>query len=451
MTEKEFDDKIQSRNISVCVVGIGRIGLPTALSFANSGFFTYGVDINKNLVGKINEYVFPLKDEPGFETIFDDVINSKKFIASTDFKEGVSYSDVILLALPTSVNSSNIPDYSVLESVGKQLHEHLRKGSLVVVESTVEPGFIENTLIPIIEGDDNSLKVGRDFIIGVCPEAANPGTILNNFATIPRLIGAVDEKTRDIIAKIYSHVFAVDLIFMPDCKTANAAKLITNVFRDLNIAFVNELAILFEKAGIDIKAVLDAANTKYNFQAHYPGSGVGGPCLPVNSYYLINFAKSLGLNTLKIVEEGRKINESMPDHVIELLKDAFNEANKSLSNSTVLVLGVSYKPNIKDVQVSPSGVIVEKLQSITNVLVYDPYFEGEEVLGITVESDLIETLPKVDAIIIATPHDEFKDLKPSFLKSRMCTGIVIDSARILDQVESKKVGLVYRGIGRGKI
>ena len=452
MTEEELDDNIQSGNIRVCVVGIGRIGLPIALSFANSGFYTHGIDINENLVEKINNKIFPLKDEPGYDVMFDKVTNTKKFVATSNFENVVSNSDIILLSLPTSMNSSNIPDYSALKSVGKQLHDYLSNGSLVIMESTVEPGFVENILIPIIEGDDQKLKAGKDFTIGVCPETANPGEILNNFKNLPRLVGAIDEKTRNMITKIYRHVFAVDFIPMPNCKTANAVKLTTNVFRDLNIAFVNELAILFEKAGIDITTVLEAAKTKYNFQVHYPGSGVGGPCLPVNSYQMINFAKTLGLDTFKIVEDGRKINESMPDHVIELLEDAFNESNKSLSNSTVLILGVSYKPNVKDIQISPSEIIVKKLQEMkTNILIYDPYFKEEDVFGLKVESNLIELLPNVDAIIIVTSHNEFRDLEPSFLKSKMRTPIVIDSTRILDQLASKKVGLVYRGIGRGKI
>ena len=452
MSDSEFNNSIQSGSLKICVVGIGRIGLPTAISFANSGFNTYGMDINENLVEQINNKIFPLKDEPGYDVMFDKVTNEKKFIATSNLENIVSNSDVILLSLPTPMNSSNIPDYSALKSVGKQLHDCLSNGSLVIVESTIEPGFIENILIPIIEGDDQKLKAGKDFAIGVCPETANPGEILNDFENLPRLVGAIDEKTRNMITKIYHHVFTVDLIPMPNCKTANAVKLTTNVFRDLNIAFVNELAILFEKAGIDITTVLEAAKTKYNFQVHYPGPGVGGPCLPVNSYQMINFAKTLGLDTFKIVEDGRKINESMPDHVIELLQEAFNELNKSLSDSTILILGVSYKPNVKDIQLSPSETIIKKLQLLkTNILIYDPYFKTEDVFGFKVESDLIEILPNVDAIIIVTPHNEFHNLEPSFLKSKMRTPIVIDSTRVLDQLASKKAGLVYKGIGRGKI
>ena len=451
MNEQELIQSIQSGSLSVCIIGIGRIGLPTALSFANSGLSTVGVDINSNLVNMINSKIFPLKDEPGYDIIFEKVIGNK-FNATTKIEEIIPKSDVIVLSLPTPMDEKNIPDYSALKSVGKQLGNLLSPDSLVIVESTVEPGFIENILIKTIESSKKKLIAGKDFQIGVCPGTANPGQIMNDFEKLPRLVGATNEKTSNTIMKIYKHVFTVNLIPMPDCKTANAVKLTTNVFRDLNIAFVNELAILFEKAGIDITTVLEAAKTKYNFQVHYPGPGVGGPCLPVNSYQMINFAKNLGLSTLKLVEEGRKINESMPEHVIDLLQDAFDESKKSLSDSTILILGISYKPNVKDIQIAPSEIIIKKLQALkTNILIYDPYFKSENVFGLKVESNLLDILPNVDAIIIVTPHKEFHDLEPSFLKSKMRTPIVIDSTCLLDKFATREAGLVYKGIGRGKI
>ena len=451
LNEFQLIESIQSGNLSVCIIGIGRIGLPTALSFANSGLPTVGVDINSKLVEMINSKIFPLKDEPGYDVIFDKVIN-QKFSASTKIEEIVPISDIIILSLPTPMNQNNIPDYSALLSVGNQLGKLLMKDSLVIVESTVEPGFIENELINSIESSEKKLKAGKDFAIGVCPETANPGQIMNDFEKLPRLVGAINSDTSNVITKIYKHVFTVDLIPMPNCKTANAVKLTTNVFRDLNIAFVNELAILFEKVGIDIMTVLEAAKSKYNFQVHYAGPGVGGPCLPVNSYQMINLAKSMGLDTLKSVETGRIINESMPDHVIDLLRDAFIESGKSLENSNVLILGISYKPDVKDIQITPAEIIIEKLKNLnSNVLIYDPYFKSTTIFNLQTESNLIAALEKSDALILVTAHKEFHNLDPIFLKSKMKYGIVIDSKCIINQQEAKNSGLVYRGIGRGKI
>jgi nucleotide sugar dehydrogenase len=451
MTAEELQDSIQSNTIKVCVIGIGRIGLPTALSFANSGFDTIGMDINQNLVDQINNGIFPLKDEPGYDVMFDKVVNENKFKATSKIDNVVSNSDVILLSLPTPMNSSNIPNYSALKSVGKQLHDFLKPGTLVIIESTIEPGFVENILIPIIEGNDKKLNAGQDFAIGVCPETANPGQILNDFEKLPRLVGAIDNKTKDMITEIYRHVFTVDLIPMPNCKTANAVKLTTNVFRDINIAFVNELSILFEKLGIDVMTVLEAAKTKYNFQIHYPGPGVGGPCLPVNSYQYLNTAKEFGV-PLKLVETARKINENMPSHVIKLLINAFEEQNKPISGSTILLLGVSYKPDVKDIQISPAENIIEKLKQLNvNIKIYDPYFKSENIFEIDTEPNLIDALPNCDGIILITSHKEFHNIDPKFLKSKLKNPIFIDSKCVLDQDESIKSGLIYRGLGRGKL
>ena len=451
LNENELIQSIQSGDLSVCVIGIGRIGLPTALSFANSGLPTVGVDINSELVEMINSKIFPLKDEPGYDVIFEKVIN-QKFNAITKIEDIVPKSDVVILSLPTPMDKNNVPDYSALLSVGNQLGQLLSNDTLVIVESTVEPGFIENDLINAIENSDKKLVAGKDFAIGVCPETANPGQIMNDFEKLPRIVGAIDEKTKNTIMKIYKHVFTVDIIPMPNCKTANAVKLTTNVFRDLNIAFVNELAILFEKVGIDIMTVLEAAKSKYNFQIHYPGPGVGGPCLPVNSYQMINLAKNMGFDTLKSVEMARTINESMPMHIIDLLSDAFIESKKSLENSNILILGISYKPDVKDIQISPAEVIIKKLKNLkTNILIYDPYFKSTNVFDLQTESNLIQALEKSDALILVTAHKEFHNLDPIFLKSKMKNAIVIDSKCIIDQQSAKNAGLIYRGLGRGKI
>ena len=286
-----LSERLRNGSLKICVVGIGRIGLPTALYFAKSGLQTIGVDINVELVDMINSGDHPLKDEPMFDKVFEDVINQKKFSAMADISKAVPDCDVVLLSLPTPIDDQNIPDYSILLSVGKSLNGLLSGGQLVIVESTVEPGFIENELLHTIEGSEKNLKSGIDFHLAVCPENANPGEIMSDFKKLPRLVASIDEKISTIVSEIYTHVFNVELIPMPNCKTANAVKLTTNVFRYINIAFINELSMLFEKLGIDTHTVIEAAKRKYNYQPHFPSSGVGGPCLPVNSYQLLNTEK----------------------------------------------------------------------------------------------------------------------------------------------------------------
>lgn len=449
MSLEEIKRSLKEGKISICVIGIGRIGLPTALSFAKSGLPTMGVDINSELVNMINKGIFPLKDEPGYEEIFNQVTKNQKFHVTTEIKNAVSNSDIILLSLPTPMDNSNIPNYSALISVGKQLHDLISEGSLLIIESTIEPGFVENEFIKIIEGTQKRLKAGKNFGIGVCPENANPGEILNDFTKLPRLVGAIDEQTTQIITEIYKHVFSVELIQMPNCKTANAVKLTTNVFRDVNIAFINELSMLFEKLGIDTYKVLEAAKSKYNFQAHYPGSGVGGPCLPINSYQFLNCAKSIGFGSLKIIKISREINESMPNHVVELTKEGFKDAKKSISKSKILILGISYKPNVKDFQLSPAEKIVEKLLQLdAKIKIYDPYFKSTRIFNIKTENNLTEAISDTDAIIIVTAHKEFLDIKPTFYASKMKTPIVIDSRGIIETDSAKKAGLIFRGLGR---
>jgi len=445
-----YDDvqkSLKSRTIRVCVVGIGRIGLPTALLFAKSGLDTVGVDINENLVKNINSGICPLKDEPGIEEIFDDIIKNKKFVSTTKIEDAVPNSDLILLSLPTPMNNNNIPDYSALRSVATQLSEILSPNSLVIVESTVEPGFIEDEMVSIIS-KSGRLKIGENFFIGVCPENANPGEILHDFTNLPRLVGGINNDITKSIKMIYDFVFSVELIEMPNCKTANAVKLTTNVFRDINIAFVSELSLMFDKLGIDTMKVLEAAKKKYNFQVHYPGSGVGGPCLPINSYQLLNSARRTDVK-LSIIESSRKINESMPDHVVKLTSDAFKESNKSLQNSEILILGISYKPNVKDIQLSPAEKIIKKLQKLgTNVHVYDPYFSSDNVFGIKVEENLDDLLPKMDAAIIVTAHDDFKKIKISSF-AKMKNPILVDTRGIIDPSSAKLEKVIFRGLGRG--
>jgi len=443
----EVRNSLDNKSLKVCVIGIGRIGLPTALSFAKAGLQTIGMDINEKLVDSLNRGNFALKDEPGYEDIFNNVIKNGNFSATTNINEAVSKSNLILLSLPTPMNKKNIPDYSALESVCKQLSDMLKPNSLIVVESTIEPGFIENTLINILE-KTNRLHIGKNFTIGVCPENANPGEILHDFTNLPRLVGSINEQTTKIITVIYDFVFSVELIIMPDCKTANAVKLTTNVFRDVNIAFINELSLMFDKLGIDTLKVLDAAKRKYNFQIHYPGAGVGGPCLPINSYQFLNTAIRTD-SKLSIIEQSRQINEKMPDHVINLTLDGFKKCNKSIKGSNILILGISYKPDVKDVQLSPAEIVVNKLKDLgAKIRIYDPYYKNSEVFGINVESNMEDIIPKVDASIIVTGHKEFQEINP-LIFTKMNTPILIDSRGVIDTSSIKDTNLVFRGIGRG--
>ena len=451
LDNSQIEAYLTSNSLKVCVVGIGRIGLPTALCFANSEFETIGIDINSELVTMVNSGDYPLKDEPEFDKIFENVHSQKKLVATTDISKAVPECDIILLSLPTPMNEKNIPDYTALLSVGKSLNKLLSNGQIVIVESTVEPGFIENELLHTIEGPNHTLKSGVDFHLSACPETANPGEIMKDFKKLPRLVGSIDEKISSIVSQIYTDVFGVEVISLPNCKTANAVKLTTNVFRDVNIAFVNELALLFEKLGIDIYTVIEAAKRKYNFQPHSPGPGVGGPCLPVNSYQYLNSSKKIDTGFLKIVKHARKINENMPNHVVNLLYDALSESNTSLNESTIAILGVSYKPNIRDVQIAPSEEIIKILtEKNAKIKIFDPYFKSQ-VFGLTTEKSISDTLSGSDAVILITGHKEFQNLDLRKFSKIMKKPVLVDCTGLVKPLDAKENGFIFRGIGRGDI
>ena len=451
LDNSQIQAHLTSNSLKVGIVGIGRIGLPTALCFANSGFETIGIDINAELVNMVNSGDYPLKDEPEFDKIFEAVMHQKKLVATTNISKAVLECDIILLSLPTPIDDQNIPDYTALLLVGKSLNKVLSNGQIVIVESTVEPGFIENELLQTIEGPDRTLKSGIDFHLAACPEIANPGEIMKDFKNLPRLVGSIDEKISSIVSQIYTHVFGVELILMPNCKTANAVKLTTNAFRDINIAFVNELALLFEKLGIDTYTVIEAAKRKYNFQPHFPGAGVGGPCLPTNSYQYLNSSKKIDDNFLKIVKEARKINENMPNHVVNLLSNALSESNTSLNNSTIALLGVSYKPNIHDVQIAPSKEIIKILkEKNAKIKIFDPYFTTQ-VFGLNTEKSISDALYESDAAILITGHKEFQNLDLKKFSNTMKNPILVDCTGLVNPHDAKENGIIFRGIGRGGI
>ena len=451
LDNSQIQAHLTSNSLKVGIVGIGRIGLPTALCFANSGFETIGIDINAELVNMVNSGDYPLKDEPEFDKIFEVVIHQKKLVATTNISKAVLECDIILLSLPTPIDAQNIPDYTALLLVGKSLNKVLSNGQIVIVESTVEPGFIENELLQTIEGPDRTLKSGIDFHLATCPEIANPGEIMKDFKNLPRLVGSIDEKISSIVSQIYTHVFEVESILMPNCKTANAVKLTTNAFRDINIAFINELALLFEKLGIDTYTVIDAAKRKYNFQPHFPGAGVGGPCLPTNSYQYLNSSKKIDGDFLKIVKEARKINENMPNHVVNLLSNALSESNTSLNNSTIALLGVSYKPNIHDVQIAPSKEIIKILkEKNTKIKIFDPHFTTQ-VFGFNTEKSISDALSESDAAILITGHKEFQNLDLKKFSKTMKNPVLVDCTGLVNPSDAKESGFIFRGIGRGGI
>jgi nucleotide sugar dehydrogenase len=439
----ELSKKITEKKAKICIVGLGYVGLPTAIFFAENDFDVIGVGIDPKKLDMINQGISPL-GELGLDERLEKVVKKGKLVATLDLPEATRQSDIILLIVPTPVTKSKDPDLSHVMDAGKKVSRGLEKGKLVVLESTVYPGVTEEVLQPILE--ESGLKAGEDFGLAYCPERYNPGDDAHSIEKVARVVGGITPEWAEITRKLYQFIIEEDIKVLRNIKTSEAAKVIENTQRDLNIALVNELAMIFEKIGIDVMEVIEGASTKWNFNVYYPGGGVGGHCLPVDPYYLVKKAKELGYHS-KVIAAGRTINDHMPQHVFGLLADSLNDNEKSVKNSKIVVLGLSYKENVGDDRESPSEQLINELKHYqAQVTIVDPYIEETQVYG-TLESDLYQALEDADAMVLMTAHQEFRDLDFQKAKKLMKIPIIVDARRIYDPEKLREMGFFYSGVG----
>jgi len=448
LTAKVIPSLLRQGRIRIVVIGLGRIGLPTAAVFARAGGMVTGVDIKKDVVNDTNAGRCPLSDEPGLADLVREGARTGNLVATTEASQALSKANFVIICVPTPVYETKTPDYSAVLKSTRTLGKSLRKGCVVIVESTVGPGIVEGMVGPILE-EESGLKVVKDFGLVACPERSDPGNIMQNMKSLPRLIGGVGSGWTDATMALYEAALGIKAIRVSDPKTANAAKLTENLFRDVNIALANEFALLFEELGVDTIEVINACASKYNFMPHYPGLGVGGPCLTANSYYLISEGIKAG-NIPYLIRMAREINDRMPDHTVELIEEALNEAGKTVGGSKIAMLGVAYKPNIKDIQLTPVERVVTRLKEMGGkVEVYDPMFKGEEVFGIRGKSSLETAVKGADCLVIGTAHDEFKHLDLEELSKLVrIRAALVDGRNLFSPSAVLKAGFAYRGVGR---
>lgn len=451
LTRKEVQEALKSSNLTICVVGLGRIGLPTASVFADAGANVIGVDINAEIVQNVNSGRCQFSDEPGLKELVRKVVEARRLKASNNLSLSVAKSNMIIICVPTTIDGSRTPHCPAIIDSSKKIAKSLNKGSLIVVESTVAPGMVENIITPLIE-KQSQMKVTEDFGVASCPERASPGNILNHIKSIPRIVGGINPRSLEVTASIYECALGVEVIKVTNPKTANAVKLTENIVRDVNIALMNEFAVLYEKLGIDIIEIIHSCATKWNFLPHYPGAGVGGPCLSANAYYLIDEGLKVGYIP-HLIRMAREINDRMPDHVISLVTDALNDVGKVVSRSKIAILGVSYKPNIHDLQKTPLRRIYLILNEMgASIAIYDPMFIGEKVFGVAVSRTLKEAVDKADCIIVGIAHKEFENLDLIRI-SEACNkpAALIDTGKIVEPTHAAELGFSYRGVGRVQV
>lgn len=385
MVSEELKDK------TVCVVGLGYVGQPLAEAFS-SHLKTIGFDIVAEKVNRINGS------------------NNGKLLCTSD-PSSIRQADFILICVPTPITKHKEPDLSPVRSAAEVVGKNLKKGAIVVLESTVYPGVTEEIVVPILE-KESGMKCGRDFKVGYSPERVNPGDEAHSLDKITKIVSGMDEESTKKLAELYGLI--TNVFVAKDIKTAEAAKVIENIQRDINIALMNELSMIFQRMGLDTQSVLEAAGTKWNFIRLNPGL-VGGHCIPVDPYYLVYKARELGYHP-QVILAGRAINDSMPKNVSELAIKGLNEAGKVIKGSKVLILGLTYKENVPDTRESPVGNIVKELKEFkVKIYGHDPLLCKEQIdaFGIEALSELSSI--KADCIIIAAPHSEYVSLTPENL------------------------------------
>ncbi len=393
--------------MNICVVGLGYVGLPLAIQFARSGVRVTGLDIDRVKVEHVNggrSYIKHIESE----TIAD-ALRSKSLSASLDFSV-IRKADAVIICVPTPLNKNREPDISFILDTGERIAPHLAKGALVVLESTTYPGTTDVELRRVLERG-SSLSAGIDFHLAFSPEREDPGNPNSVVASIPKVIGGLTPaclaKAMELYGKAIDHLVPVS-----SCRVAEAAKLLENIFRSVNIALVNELKVVYDAMGIDVWEVIEAAKTKpFGFMAFYPGPGLGGHCIPIDPFYLTWKAREYGQNT-RFIELAGEINTAMPEHVVRRVADALNDRSKAVRGSRVLVLGLAYKPNVDDERESPSYVLMELLaERGAKVEYHDPYVpvikatrEHPDWAGKTSVPWERATIEQFDVVLIATNH-----------------------------------------------
>ena len=408
---------------SVAVVGLGYVGLPLAEAFARH-MPVAGVDSDAAKVQALRSS-----------------IQTANLTITTD-PAAMSGAEFIIIAVPTPVTRFKEPDLGCVRGAAESVGRHLRTGTTVILESTVYPGVTEEIMIPILESA-SGLRCGTDFAVAYCPERINPGDLEH---TIEKSVKVVSGSTPEVaarVASLYGRI-AGSVFVARDIRTAEAAKVIENVQRDLNIALVNELSLIFSKLGLDTAAVLEAAATKWNFHRYSPGM-VGGHCIPVDPYYLVHRAKELGYHP-QVILAGRAINDSMPKVVAEMTVKALNDARKVIRDSRVLVMGLTYKEDVPDMRESPSLHLVEELGAYgCEVIAWDPLVADAELPPGTRRVASLDEARDLDAVVIAVAHRSFRALSLDDLHARMRRDpVLVDVRRMHQRRDAEQHGFLYR-------
>lgn len=437
--------RIRANTAQITVIGLGHVGLPTAVLFADAGYSVVGVDAREELVRAIVSSKYPF-DEPAIENLVEKALRTGRLRLTTSVAEATKLADIIIVCVQTPVTEARQPDLTYLTDACEMLGSGLAPGRLVVIESTVPPGTTGNVVAKILEKRSN-LKCGTDFWLAHCPERMAPGNGIYEFTKMTRVVGGVDERSSQAATDLFRKVTQGEVISTGSA-SAEVAKLAENTFRSVNIAFANELALLCERVGLDVIEVIRLANSHPRVNIHAPGPGVGGPCIPKDPSLLIRAGEDARLD-LRLVRTARLINEQMPEHVCELIFRTWDRIGRENGKPKVCILGTAYKAGVGNARYSPAKKVIEEIvQWGADVVVYDPYCQ--ETFGARRAANLSEAVKDAGCVVILTDHDEYRKVDLNALRELMRRpAVIVDTKRILSPAEVTRLGLVYVGLGLG--
>jgi len=446
----------------IVVVGMGYVGIPVAVLFADlPGFTVVGVQRRSKRSGWKIDWLNAGKnpiggDEPGLSKLIARVAR-KETLKVVDDISTCKDAEAVLIDVQTPTDTRKKPNYDSLREVSENVGKHMKPKTLVVIESTVAPGTTDNVVKPILE-KSSGMKAGKDFLLAFCYERVMVGRLIKNMVELPRIVGGVDEESTRRAVELYSHIVKAKM-YPTDALTAEVAKVVENAYRDVNIAFANEVALMCESLGVDVFKVRDLVNTLPNDPSnpasnpirnmHYPGAGVGGHCLPKDGWLLKYGLDAFGKFKFfpKIIVSTREVNDYMPVHVVDMVEEALAEHGKKLRGSKVAILGVAFLENCDDTRNTPSAAIYKELKKRgAKPMLHDPIVRD---FDLPFTKDLDEALSNADAIILSTKHKEYVKLDLKWLRSKLATPVLVDGRNAFSIDAAAKAGLTYRGIGKG--
>lgn len=451
---------IQEKTAKVVVLGLGYVGLPVACMFARAGFQVMGIRRNPEKAEQINRGICPIEGkEPGLAELLAEVVKAGRLRATTDYSV-CHEAQVILIAVETPVDEmTKKPQYAALRSALTSLGAHLQPETLVIVESTLAPGTMQRLVAPLLE-ETSGLQVHtthhaipnpKSFYLVHCPERVMPGKLLTNIENCHRVVGGMSPEAAEAAVELYRHIVRADLD-IADCLTAELVKTAENAYRDVQIAFANEVALLCEDLGADVWRVRELVNKSPHRDMHLPGAGVGGHCIPKDPWLLISGASD-GFEP-RLIPAARAINDGMPLHMADLVARALAEAGRAVQGAKVAVLGYAYIENSDDARNSPSIPLIARLEEWgAEVVVHDPWARISESAnpGMLLVRDAKEAVKGADAIVLMVAHEEYRQLSLAEMRQAVRTPVLVDGRHIFGAEEARQAGFIYRGVGIGEV